>query len=252
MTADHDRLEELVAEYVLGACDERDAEVARAHLVACPSCRALAQRLMPAVDALPLAVDEMAPPERLRARILAVAAVTPQQSEPTPAARIIALPRRGAGGGGSGIGRGGAAGFPVMYWAAVAALAIVVFVLVAWNVRLAGQLDQAPARYPLVGTGAMSGASGTVTELMRQNAAVVELTGVPQPREGMVYELWLIDASNRPIPAGVFTPNHDGRVTLAVSRSLGAVRTVAVTQEAGPTGARAPTQKPELAGQVIG
>src|SRR5262249_30230866 len=99
MTADHDEMENLVAAYALDACaDEEERARVAAHLVACPSCRAEPRRRPQAVDALPLAVDPVRPPDRLKARILAAAAASPQgpasDVDDPPTARILKLPTR--------------------------------------------------------------------------------------------------------------------------------------------------------------
>jgi anti-sigma-K factor RskA len=242
---DHDRLEDAVAAYVLDACDDEEREQVQAHIVGCASCRGLIARLSRAVDALPLAVEEVRPPDRLRARILAAAAASPPapSGEP-PSPRVIPLrpaadrppeARRRR--------------LPVPpYWAAVAVLVAGLLALGAWNVVLNQRLNAPPAQYPLVGTGTLASVSGTVTASQRQ--AVVTLSGMPEPAAGKVYELWLIDASGHASPAGVFRPTADGAARLGIDHPLNDVRTVAVTQEAGPAGAQQPTQKPELAGQI--
>jgi anti-sigma-K factor RskA len=246
MTADHDRMEDSVAAYVLGACDEEEREVVRAHLEGCASCRLLERRLSQAVGALPLTADEARPPDRLRARILAAAAAgqTRPADEP-PSGRILALPRPDDR-------RPDRAGWPrrrfSAQWAAVAVLVAGLLVLTGWNVVLNRQLNAPPASYSMAGTGSMAGVSGTVTR--QRDVALLSLTGMSQPDAGRVYEVWLIDAAGRATPGGIFTPAADGSASVGINRPLGDVRTVAVTQEDGPQGARAPTQKPELAGQL--
>jgi anti-sigma-K factor RskA len=241
MTADHDRIEELVAAYALGACDGQERDLVEAHLVACAGCRALALRLSRPVEALPLSVEEVRPPARLRARILAAAAAgqVPEAGEP-PAPRIVTFPVRA---------ERPPRRFP-WQWAAVAVLALALAGLGAWNVVLNQALHAAPARYALVGTGSLAGASGTVTVFRGQDAALVSLTGMPAPPAGKVYQLWLIDAAGHPTSGGTFTPSADGTAQLGVDRPMADVRTVAVTREDGPSGARAPTMTPELAGQL--
>ncbi len=248
MTADHDEMEDLVAAYVLGACDEAERETVRAHLESCASCRVVERRLAQAVAALPLTAAEVRPPDRLRSRILAAAAAgqAPHADQPPPA-RILALPsaeeqrpERA----------GGLMRRNPVRWAAVAVLGVGLAVLAAWNVMLNRELSAPPATYAMVGTGSMAGVSGTVTEYRQNDVALLSLTGMPQPPSGKVYEVWLIDSSGRPAPGGIFTPAADGTASVGIKRLLGDVRTVAVTQEEGPQGARAPSQKPELAGQV--
>jgi anti-sigma-K factor RskA len=234
MTADHDRMEELVASYALGACDGEDRQRVERHLAGCPECRALAGRFGRTVAALPLALDPERPPDRLRARILAAAAAgrAPARVVPLPV-RPEARRRRFR-----------------LQWAAVAVLVGALAGLGAWNVVLDRSLNAPPARYQMVGTGALAGASGTVTEFRGQDAALVALTGMPAPEPGKVYQLWLIDGSNRTTSAGTFTPSADGTARVGVDHRLAGVRTIAVTEETGPAGAQAPTGKPELAGQL--
>src|SRR5689334_21811693 len=88
MRSEHQLLEDAVAAYQLGAGEPGEKETVRAHLAACASCRQLAARLSRAVGAMPLAVEEVVPPARLRERILAAAA-----GEPRPAAAAPPMPR---------------------------------------------------------------------------------------------------------------------------------------------------------------
>jgi len=80
----------------------------------------------------------------------------------------------------------------------------------------------------------------------------VSLTGLPPLPPGRVYELWLIDAAGTATPGAVFAPTPAGTASVGLDRPLDSVRAVAVTQETGPGGARSPTRKPELAGQLGG
>ncbi|MGH7920502.1 MAG: zf-HC2 domain-containing protein, partial [Candidatus Dormibacteraceae bacterium] len=82
-----DRMEQEVAAYVLDGLPPAEAQAVRLHLESCASCRELEQRLSRAVAAVPLSVDLVEPPARLRARILASAGAT----SPTPP-----VPRRKA------------------------------------------------------------------------------------------------------------------------------------------------------------
>jgi len=74
--SDHEELESNVAAWVLGALDREEAEIVHAHVEGCASCRETTTRLQRAVTALPLVVEEVAPPARLRERVLAAAAAS--------------------------------------------------------------------------------------------------------------------------------------------------------------------------------
>jgi anti-sigma-K factor RskA len=247
MTPDHLEVENLVAAYVLDACDPDEAAAARAHLEACAGCRELAGRLSRAVAALPLATEEVRPPARLRERILAEAAASPRTAAARPARpwprRILPRPRP----------RGRSSRPRLRLSWSAAAIAVLVLGLLGlggWNAYLYRTLNQPPAHYTLAGTGSMAGSEGRVTAFERQGITLVDFQGLPQPPEGRVYELWLIDAGGKAAPAGVFTPDAQGRYQLLVTRNLDGVSALAVTQEQGPDGTSQPTQQPQLAGRT--
>ncbi len=253
---DHDRMEDSVAAYALDACDDDEREAVRTHIEGCVSCRDLVARLTRVVDVLPLGSDVVQPPDRLRTRILAAAAASPpgeRQAEPPAAPRPVSPePVRARPARPPVTPRGGGwrrAPFPALA-GAVAALAVGVLALGAWNIALNQQLHRPPARYTMSGTGTLAGATATVTAYRPQDVALVSFTGMPQPQPGRVYEVWLINGAGRAAPAGTFTPDAGGGATLQVSGSLADVRVLAVTQEQGPHGTQAPTQKPELAGSL--
>src|SRR5437773_12150580 len=76
--SDHEEIESSVAAWVLGALDAEEADSVRSHAEGCPTCREVAGRLRRVVGALPLVVDEVSPPTRLRERVLAAAGASPR------------------------------------------------------------------------------------------------------------------------------------------------------------------------------
>src|SRR3989454_10432290 len=90
--SDHEEMESSVAAWVLGALDADEAEMVRSHAEGCSTCREVAARLRRVVGALPLVVDEVGPPARLRERVLA-AAVASRESPALPPAARAARPR---------------------------------------------------------------------------------------------------------------------------------------------------------------
>jgi len=254
---DHDRLEEAVAAYVLDALDGNERAQLAAHVEGCPSCRALMWRLARAVNGLPISVDDVRPPERLRERIMAAAAVTPpvQDEVGQAAPRIIALPVSPSPEAPT------AEAIPirrnrlrvVAYAAAAAVLAAGLAVLAGFVFNLNKQLQHArqpPSVYSLQGTGSMAGASGRVTVFANQDVALVSLDGLPQLAGSQVYQLWVIEPSKGPVSVGVFAPDRFGSYTMKLDRGLKTGTTIAVTQEGGPQGAPQPTRQPELSGTV--
>lgn len=246
--SDHEELESSVAAWVLGAVDEAEAEAIRSHVEGCVTCRELAGRLRRVVGALPLGVEELNPPPRLRERVLAGATVS-QREAPRAAVRVrrpepkqvavlraAAAPRR----------------IPSYALAAVALIALLTGVIIG---QVALRAPQPPAssqvaRFTLAGHQEMAGAQATVIELKSDGLALIDFRGLPPPGSGRVYEVWLIPPKGDPMPAAVFVPDSNGAKVVLVNSSLAGYSNMAVTNEAGPDGARVPTQQPQLYGSV--
>ena len=246
--SDHEELDNSIGAWVLGAVEADEEDLVRRHIEGCATCRETASRLGRAAGMLPLDVEDIAPSARLRERILATAAasrgpaVAPvrsrtrtkddgQRSKPQPESR----PR---------------GGMPA-YAAAASILLALVVGLVAGD--LIGR--EAPASAPvvrstLVGHQGLAGARASVIDLKSEGVALVDFNGLPQLDSGMVYEVWLITAAGRADPAGVFVPDINGSKIVLVSKSLVGYTVMAVTREVGPTGTLAPTQQPELYGNL--
>lgn len=247
--SDHEQLREAVASWVLGAAETDETELLRAHLESCPSCREMANRFGRAVHALPLTVDEVVPPPRLRARILAAAAASPRAAVAAESAQPKVLPvpttsRRFV--------------LPVFgriptYAAAAAVILALVVGLVAGSV--AGNRPPAPApsqvaRFTLTGHGGLAGATASVIDLKADGVVLVAFNGLPAPPPGKVYELWMITSSSRADPGGVFVPDRNGATLVVVNGTLKGYVTMAVTTEQGPDGSKIPSQQPEMSGSV--
>ena len=242
--SDREELESSVAAWVLGAVDADEAETIRIHVEGCATCREVAGRLRRVVGALPLAADDVSPPARLRDRVLAAAAATPRAAvleakrvrRPARRERRAWLRPR----------------IPAYALAAVAVVALLLGVIVG---EVAFHNPQAPppaqvARFTLSGHQDMSGAQASVIDLRSDGLVLIDFRGLPQPGTGRVYEVWLIPAKGSPVPAAVFVPDSNGDKVVLVNRSLAGYTVMAVTNEAGPDGSQAPTQQPQLYGNV--
>ena len=185
----------------------------------------------PAFAAIGLAVEPVAPPPGLRARMLAAARepAAGERSRWRAAARV-----------------------PL---GAVAALVVVALL----GGLLAGERlgeSRAPAPPPqvvhftLTGHGAMAGATASVIDLKQDGIALVSFDGLPPVPAGKLYEVWLITPANRADPAGIFLPDENGQRLLVIEHPLKGYKLMAVTLEAAPSGVAQPTQTPELAGGV--
>lgn len=238
--SDHQELEDLVAPWVLGALEPDQAEVVRAHVEGCATCREVADRLRRVVGALPLAVEEVTPPPRLRERVLAAAGSAPTEASTARVRRPARLPVRA---------------LPPRIPMYAAAAIVLIALLAGTVVGLALRTPPPPAssqviRFTLAGHGDMSGAQASVIDLRSDGLALVDFRGLPPPGGGRVYEVWLIRNGSSPDPVAVFVPDSNGAKVVVVDRSLAGYSVMAVTDEPGPDGSAAPTQQPQLYGNV--
>jgi anti-sigma-K factor RskA len=187
----------------------------------------------PVFDALALGVEPVAPPARLRARILAAAA------QPSDDARVVELRPPGRPG-----------GLRVPLGAVAAALVVALLGGLVIGRVTAPPPPPAVTHFTLAGHGPMQGSTATVTDLKQDGIALVSFSGLPPAPEGKVYELWLITPGNRADPAGIFLPDANGQRLLVVEKPLAGYKVMAVTVEAGPSGVASPTQVPDLLGTV--
>lgn len=235
--SDHEEFENSVAAWVLGALDADEAEAVRAHAEGCATCREVAARLRRVVGALPLEVDEVSPPARLRERALASAHATPRVSAPAAVPVRRPAPKRTA------------PRMPAYALAAVAMVALLIGVLIG-QVTLRTQAPPQVARFALSGHQDMSGAQASVIDLRSDGVALIDFRGLPPPGSGRVYEVWLVPSKGDPVPAAVFVPDSNGAKVVLVNRSLAGYSVMAVTNEPGPDGSQAPTQQPQLYGNI--
>jgi anti-sigma-K factor RskA len=247
--SDHEALESSVAAWVLGALDAGEAEAMRIHVEGCASCSQVAGRLRRAAAALPLEVEEMSPPARLRERVLVSAAAARASTLPSAPARkktVPVTPRSRP-----------VATIEVGRLYATAAAAIVLLALVVGLVAgaLVGRnsVTRPPAqvaRFTLVGHGPLAGARGMVIDLKNDGVTLVDFKGLPALAKGKVYEVWLITPGGRPESAAVFVPDSNGGKVVLVNMPLSGFAQMAVTAEDGPDGSAAPTQPPQLYGRL--
>ena len=247
--SEHEELESSVAAWLLGAVEADDVEIIHAHIEGCAICRETASRLGPTVGALSLNADDVEPPARLRERILTAAAASRgtatvpagapsriKDRRPPPRPKAVSTSPRG---------------MMPMYAAAAAVVLALVVGLVAGDVIGRGAPASPPvARSSLVGHQGLAGAKASVINLRSDGVALVDFSGLPQLQSGKVYEVWLITAAGRADPAGVFVPDSNGSKVVLIATPLAGYTEMAITAEAGPAGTLAPTQQPELYGNL--
>jgi len=179
------------------------------------------------LSALALGVDPVEPPPGLRDRILSGAVVVPI---PRPHRRQL----------------------PLNAVAAIVVLALLVGAVIGNNLGH-GTSPPPPSQvvhYTLTGHGSATGATADVTYLKGDRVAVVTFAGLTSVEAGKVYELWLITRDKRADSAGVFVPDARGTAQVLVNRALTSYSVMAVTVERGPSGTSAPTQQPQIYGNL--
>jgi anti-sigma-K factor RskA len=206
-----DSIHDLTAAYALDALDADEARAYEAHLAQCEECRTQLAALSDTATSLAWAVDAPAPPDRLRASILAEAA----------AERTNVVPLRRS---------------PVFRaTAAVAAIAACAAVALGiWGATRSGSSCAAGWR-----CSALADGRGVVTvDPMGQGVLVVHLPAAPA---GKTYEAWVIE-KGAARPAGTFA-SGDGTTIVRLTRTVPRGALVAATVERAG-GVQAPTSAP--------
>ncbi|TMC89525.1 MAG: anti-sigma factor [Chloroflexi bacterium] len=180
--------------------------------------------------------------QRMDEQVLNALALSVERVEPPPALRqrVLTAARRPA-----------PMRLPLTAVAAIAVVALLAGLLMGNALRATPpQPGPQVSHFTLAGSGAASNVTGDVTYVKGQ-VAIIHFTDLPAVEPGRVYELWLITVGNHADAAGVFTPDARGEAQIVVNRSLVGYKLIAVTVEAGPAGVSAPTQAPEISGNIV-
>ena len=246
---DHEEMESSIAALVLDALQGDEFESVRLHIEGCASCQQAAARMRRAAAALPLEVEDVSPPPRLRERIFVAAAAARASTMPSAPARKRVAPAARRWKATTNV------PFSRVFAFAVAATVLLALLigLVAGDIIGRNSVPPAAAqvaRFSLVGHGPLATARGTVIDLKTDGVALVDFHGLPPLDKGKVYELWLITPGGHPDSAAVFVPDSNGGKVVLVNLPLKGYVQMAVTAEDGPDGSIAPTQQPQLYGRL--
>jgi Anti-sigma-K factor rskA len=203
------------APYALGALEH--AETYREHLATCAICRSQVAELQFVADTLPATVPPMLAPPAMRERILATVrseaellkAAGSESDRPVRQRGRWRSPR-------------------VSFLGAGLAIAATVLLAVAIAVSVHSSTPQ-----HVTSAQVAPGMRDTQASL-RQSGGRAELvvSGMPQPRLGHVYEVWLASPSAPPRPTNaLFGVTNSGRAAVSVPGDLHGVKEVLVTSE---------------------
>jgi hypothetical protein len=234
---EHDSRLEEVAAFAIGGLDPDRVDELEKHLAGCKRCQEELRWLSPAVQALPEAVERLAPPPELKQRLMAEVradAAAEERRARTEERRERAASRPGIGEWLRGLNVGG------LTWKPLTGLALAILVI-------AGGVGYA------VGTGGGTGGAHTTEVPVAANgigAKVVtegdrgelHLTGVEPLPKGRILEAWVErDGIVEAVPA-LFAPDQAGQASTTIE-NMKDVTTVMVTREP-EGGSKKPTTKP--------
>jgi anti-sigma-K factor RskA len=215
-TEEHIAWADDLAAYALGALEPNDTPAFERHLATCPRCQAELPALREAVDAIPSAIEQIAPPRRLRRQLLGTIR---REAKGHPAKR--------------------ATGLRALRTAGVIALAAGAGAV---GYVIAGPGAASPTSIPARASASTGDAGG---RLMRAgDLATLRVRHMPRLRRGEVYELW-IQAGSRLRPSTLFVVDRHGDGAAVVEGSLAGADQVMVTREPRG-GSRQPTSSPLL------
>jgi hypothetical protein len=226
-----------VGAYALGALDEHEVEPFRAHLETCAECREELAQLQGVTDSLAIAVPHAQAPADLRVRLMGVVHSEAEllraagheadrPARPRSVWRLRVLPALAATG------------------ALAAGVLIGALALNTGSSQQTTRVIQAQVLPPAAGHDA--------TAALRKVGSHVQLqvTGMPAPALGRIYEVWLKDGSRPPEPTdALFSVTGQGNGTVGVPGDLKGVSKVMVTEEPAG-GSLKPTHSPVIVASV--
>jgi anti-sigma-K factor RskA len=244
----HDRFVDAAGAYLLGALPELEEQAYERHVMACADCRDEAERLRPAVEALPRSVTPLNPPESLGRKLMQTVAAEVEEAR----AESPATPREGRLERALRTLRAGASrARPAVAWASAAFL-LAVGIGAGYVVRGVDEPDErsVPA---IVDRDHLAEGSGTLLVREDHDQATLSVHGLPAlPAEdgqrgshgADVYQLWLV-RGDEVIPSSLFSVGSDGRGFAAIPEGVADADAVWVTREPAG-GARAPSDPPVM------
>jgi len=220
------------ASYVLRAMSDDEAEAFVYHLGDCEACARKVEELQFVSHALLSGVPQLTAPPQVRDRVME-----------TVRAEAELLQAAGAGADRGERSKSRKGRFWLRPLPTVAVAAVLLALGLATGALLSGDDGAGPSRT----IAAQSAPPGARAEMrMGADAAKLVVSGIPAPKKGRIYQVWLDHRNDRqPVQPtkALFSVNHDGEASVDVPGELGDVSTVLVTSE--PLGgSEIPTRQP--------
>jgi anti-sigma-K factor RskA len=243
----HDQFTDDVGAYLLGALDPAEERSFEQHLEGCEECRLEVMRLEVARDALPRAVDQVAPPERLKQSLMATVRAEAPAAE-VERAEAVAPPGRLRDAVASG--RPRRSRWRELLLARPAFAAAAAALLIAVGIGLGalvgavggGSGDDASTVAATVDVTRMPAGKASLVLPDSKDGAILRVEGMQQPQAGHVYEVW-VQRDGKMLPSSLFTVDSDGNGTAGIPDELRDAEAVLVTRE--PTGgSKQPSEPP--------
>jgi anti-sigma-K factor RskA len=251
-TLDCAAVDEVDVAFALGALDADELRAVADHLATCDKPHTELRAAIGAADVLAASLEPVTPSPRLRERLMATVAATPQEhatTASTPSAAPAIAPHRGPLDWFS----------PAMARGLAAAAVVVALAFGAWNVALQGQISDRDRALREVAQAIASGESAfRVTGTGGSGYVVTDASGgarlvvadLAPVQAGRIYELWLIGSDNKPVAVGTFAPPREDVAVVPLERGVSGFSVFAVTVESQRVDA--PTLPIVMQGDVSG
>jgi anti-sigma factor RsiW len=228
VSVEHDSHQEDVGAYLLGALEPAEQASFEGHLAGCPECRAEVEQLRVAADALPRSVEPFAPPPSLKRSLMEAVREDARPAREPFLARLFA-------------------GIRPQFALAGAAAALIVAIVV--GTQLSGGNDGQRVVTAVIDRSRVPAATATVTVPKdRSGPAQLRVTGMPAPKAGQVYEIWL-KRGDQVQPGPLFNTDRSGNGAGAIPDDLQGVSAVLVTRE-HVGGAKMPSEAPIISARI--
>jgi anti-sigma factor RsiW len=228
VSIEHERYQEDAGAYLLGALEPAEQASFEGHLAGCPECRADVEQLRAAADALPRSVEPFAPPPSLKRSLMEAVREDARPAREPFLARLFAGIR------------------PQFALAGAAALLIVAIVV---GTQLSGGDGGQRVVTAVIDRSRVPAATATVTVPKdRGGPAQLRVTGMPAPKAGQVYEIWL-KRGDQLQPGPLFNTDRSGNGAGAIPDDLQGVSAVLVTRE-HVGGAKMPSEAPIISARI--